>query len=104
MKPFIFFHHYQGFLSKLEGRTGRDQGPFRLGGLGNFYASPVAAKNLVYLTDRRGQTLVFNHGADPKPLARNQLNDAFSASPAIAGNAIFLRGEKFLYCLAEGDD
>ena len=99
-----FFHHYQGFLSKLEGRTGRDQGPFRLGGLGNFYASPVAAKNLVYLTDRRGQTLVFNHGADPKPLARNQLNDAFSASPAIAGNAIFLRGEKFLYCLAEGDD
>ena len=99
-----FFHHYQGFLSKLEGRSGRDQGPFRLGGLGNFYASPVAAKDRVYLTDRRGQTLVISHGDDPKPLARNQLNDAFSASPAIAGNAIFLRGEKFLYCLESGGD
>lgn len=94
-----FFHHYQGFLSKVEGRTGRDQGPFRLGGLGNFYASPVAAKNRVYLTDRRGQTLVLTHAKEPKPLATNRLNDRFSASPAIAGDTLILRGEKFLYCV-----
>jgi hypothetical protein len=94
-----FFHHYQGFLSKVEGRTGRDLGPFRLGGMKNFYASPVAAKDRVYLTDRAGTTLVFSHAADPKPLARNKLNDSFSASAAIAGDAIFLRGEKFLYCV-----
>ena len=93
-----FFHHYQGFLSKVEGRTGRDLGPFRLGGMKNFYASPVAAKDRIYLTDRAGSTLVFSHAADPKPLARNKLNDSFSASAAIAGDAIFLRGEKFLYC------
>ena len=93
-----FFHHYQGFLSKVEGRTGRDLGPFRLGGMKNFYASPVAAKGRIYLTDRAGSTLVFSHAADPKPLARNKLNDSFSASAAIAGDAIFLRGEKFLYC------
>ena len=94
-----FFHHYQGFLSKVEGRTGRDLGPFRLGGMKNFYASPVAAKDRVYLTDRAGTTLVFSHAADPKPLARNKLNDSFSASAAIAGDAIFLRGEKALYCV-----
>ena len=98
-----FFHHYQGFLSKVEGRTGRDLGPFRLGGMKNFYASPVAAKDRVYLTDRAGTTLVFSHAADPKPLARNKLNDSFSASAAIAGDAIFLRGEKFLYCVGKAE-
>ena len=97
-----FFHHYQGFLSKVNGLTSKDSGPFRLGGMGNFYASPVAAKGRVYLTDRTGNTLVLSHEDQPKPLARNRLNDAFSASPAIAGKAIFLRGEKFLYCLGAG--
>ena len=67
----------------------------------NFYASPVAAKDRIYLTDRAGTTLVFSHAADPKPLARNKLNDSFSASAAIAGDAIFLRGEKFLYCVGK---
>ena len=97
-----FFHHYQGFLSKVNGLTGNDAGPLRLGGMGNFYASPVAAKDRVYLTDRTGNTLVLSHEDQPKPLARNRLNDAFSASPAIAGKTIFLRGEKFLYCLGAG--
>ena len=97
-----FFHHYQGFLSKVNGLSGKDAGPFRLGGMGDFYASPVGAKNRVYLTDRAGTTMVLNHGDQPKQLAINKLDDSFSASPAIAGNTFFLRGEKFLYCLGAG--
>ncbi len=31
----------------------------------------------------------------------NRLGDAFSASPAVAGGELFLRGEKHLYCIAE---
>ena len=34
-------------------------------------------------------------------LSENKLNDSFSASPAIAGNSIFFRGEKFLYCVEQ---
>jgi len=97
-----FFHHYQGFLSKVEGITGKDLGPFRLGPMGNFYASPVAAKDRVYLTDRKGQTLVMRHNREPKMLSLNKLKDSFSGSAAISGNALFLRGEKFLYCLGSG--
>ena len=93
-----FFHHYQGFLSKVHGLNGQDAGPFRLGRR-NFYASPVAAKNRVYLTDRAGTTLVLTHAANPKVIAQNRLNDKFSASPAIVGEEFFLRGENFLYCL-----
>ncbi len=94
-----FFHHYQGFLSKVQGFTGKDLGPFRLNGMGNFYASPVASKDRIYLTDRSGKTLVIQHGPEPKMLSLNKLEDSFSASPAISGGALFLRGEKFLYCL-----
>jgi hypothetical protein len=41
--------------------------------------------------------------AEPKALTLNKLDDRFSASAALAGDAIFLRGEKFLYCIGNKD-
>jgi len=32
-------------------------------------------------------------------VATNHLEDRFDASPALAGNQLFLRGHKFLYCI-----
>ena len=46
-------------------------------------------------------TLVLSHGDEPVVLARNVLDDRFSASAAIAGDELFLRGERFLYCLGK---
>jgi hypothetical protein len=38
-------------------------------------------------------------------LATNSLDDGFDASPAIAGDELYLRGQKHLYCIArEGED
>jgi hypothetical protein len=34
-------------------------------------------------------------------LAENTLDDGFDASPALVDNQIFLRGYKFLYCIAQ---
>ena len=34
-------------------------------------------------------------------LAENKLDEEFDASPAIVGQEMFLRGKKYLYCLAE---
>jgi hypothetical protein len=34
-------------------------------------------------------------------LAVNELNDGFDASPALVDGEIFLRGQKYLYCIAE---
>lgn len=94
--------HYQGVLSRLEFRTGEEPtGPFRLGNLREIYASPVAAGGRLYLTDRTGVTLVLSATKEPAFLAANQLDDRLSASPALAGKDLFLRGEKFLYCLAD---
>ena len=92
--------HYQAILSCIDPKTGKDKaGPFRLPGLQNFYASPVAAAGRIYLADLNGATMVLKHGANPEPIAVNELDDSFSATPALAGNELFLRGEKFLYCV-----
>ena len=97
-----FLTHYQGILSRLDAKTGEDSpGAIRLEGLTNIYASPVAAAGRVYVTDLDGTTAVLSAGDIPRQLALNRLNDPISASPAIAGREMFLRGEKFLYCVAQ---
>lgn len=97
-----FLRHYQGILSRVKAKTGQEiDGPFRLSGIGNVYASPVAAANRLYITDRSGTTLVISHERNPRILAINQLDDSFSASVALAGRELFLRGEKFLYCIVD---
>lgn len=97
-----FLSHYQGVLTRVDAATGEDRpGSFRLGGIRNIYASPVAAAERVYITDHDGATLVITAGEKPSVLALNQLDDTFSASAAIVGREIFLRGQKYLYCIAE---
>jgi hypothetical protein len=34
-------------------------------------------------------------------LAKNTLDDGFDASPALVDNEIFLRGQKYLYAIAQ---
>jgi outer membrane protein assembly factor BamB len=67
------------------------------------YASPVSAAGRIYLVDRVGTTVVLKQGDKLEVLATNRLNDPIDASPALVGKQIFLRGEKYLYCVeAEG--
>ena len=92
--------HYQAILSCIDPKTGEDTaGPFRLPGLQNFYASPVAAAGHIYLADLKGATMVLKPGENPEPVSVNKLDDSFSATPALAGKDLFLRGERFLYCV-----
>jgi hypothetical protein len=72
----------------------------RVPGARAFYASPVGAAGRVYLTDRTGTTVVLKEGSAMEVLATNALNDPIDASPAAVGRELFLRGEKFLYCVA----
>jgi len=97
-----FLHHYQGFMTRVIAATGEEpQRPFRLTGLRSVYASPVGAAGRVYLTDLEGSTMVFTAEEKPQVLAVNRLDESFSASAAIVGDALYLRGERFLYCLGE---
>ncbi len=68
---------------------------------GDIYASPVAANGLIYITGRRGKSLVLKRSKQLEVVAENQLDEKFDSSAAIAGSQLFLRGAKSLYCIAE---
>ena len=64
---------------------------------GNFSALPVLAGKRIYYTDEAGKTTVVKIGRDYEVLAENDLGERTLASPAIVGNAIFVRTAKALY-------
>ena len=64
---------------------------------GHFTASPLAAPGRIYLFSEEGKTTVIATGREFKKLAENQLGDGFMASPAVSGNALFLRSRTQLY-------
>ena len=72
--------------------------PIRLPGLLNIYASPVAASGRIYISDQQGATLVLDQETT-KPIQVNRLDEGINASLALAGDQLFIRGSKHLYCI-----
>lgn len=99
----VYYHrHYQGTLTCRKAITGEPvYERARLTGIGNVYASPVAAAGRIYITSLDGQTLVFTSGKKPEALSLNKLDDRFNASAALIGGEIILRGDRSIYCIAE---
>jgi outer membrane protein assembly factor BamB len=95
--------HNQNVLSRLNPMTGEFVGEMlRLEGIRDFiFSSPVAAAGRIYVTGRDGSTVVLRGEGDNAILAVNRLDDSFSASAALVEKEIYLRGERFLYCIAE---
>jgi len=90
-----------GILSAFEAGSGKpDYQLQRLEGLPEVFSSPVGAGGRVYITGRDGVTLVLRNGKTYEVLASNRLDDGFDASPALVDNAIYLRGYRYLYCIA----
>ena len=97
-----FNRHLSGVFTCVSPRTGAPRfGPRPLPGVRRMYASPVLAKGRLYVTGRAGTTVVLDVTKGLQVIAQNTLSDTFSASAALADDAIFLRGEDALYCLAE---
>ena len=97
-----FLSHYQNMLTRVDGPSGIDApGVIRLGGLGNIYASPVAADGHLFVTDLDGTTAVLTHSDVPRIVSLNKIDEPVSASLAISGETLFIRGESHLYCIGK---
>jgi outer membrane protein assembly factor BamB len=91
-----------GILTCVDAKTGKVViERTRMEGVPNMYASPVGADGRVYFVSRDGTTLVIARDTGLKVLAVNRLGEDVDASPALAGNQLFIRGKKHLYCIAE---
>ena len=69
----------------------------RMEALGDYYSSPVAADNKVYIASAEGILVVLDAGEELKILARNKFDDAILATPALVGGKIYVRTESQLY-------
>ena len=66
---------------------------------GEYYSSPVVAGDKVYATTRQGLTYVFKAGDHYEKLGQGDVGEAVDSSPAVAGDCLYLRGEKHLFCV-----
>ncbi len=95
-----------GYLSCLQAATGKvHYANQKLEGIGTVYASLVGApkgqaSGRLYVVGKNGTTLVIKQGPKYEVMATNVLKDNFTASAAIAGKELYLRGHKYLYCIA----
>jgi outer membrane protein assembly factor BamB len=75
----------------------------RLEGIHSVYASPVSAKDRVYILSREGTCVVLKKGPKLEALAVNKLDDDTphtDASMALVDNEAFIRTPHYLYCIA----
>jgi len=92
-----------GMMSSLDAVTGT---PYytqeRVGANGSYYASPVAADGRIYLASLPGKLTVIKAGGKlPEVLHQTDLGERIFATPALAGDKLYLRTQTRLYAFGE---
>jgi outer membrane protein assembly factor BamB len=102
----VFMSSDNGIASCFDAKTGKQVWSERLDG--EFSASPVFAAGNVYFCNQSGKTFVVKADREYTLVSENRLSDGsglkpdgFMASPAIAGDELFLRTRTHLYCVAK---
>ena len=68
---------------------------------GTYSASPLLADGKIYAVNEEGATTVLKAGDEFEILAVNRLDDYTLSSPAAAGNRLFIRTARYLYCIGK---
>jgi outer membrane protein assembly factor BamB len=77
-------------------KTGRSESAME-----EYYSSPVAADNKVFIVSESGKVTVLKAGAQWEILAVNDLDEEVWATPAIARGTIYVRTRTALYAFAQ---
>ncbi|MEZ6130951.1 MAG: PQQ-binding-like beta-propeller repeat protein [Planctomycetaceae bacterium] len=98
----LYFHKGKtGMLTCVDANNGKPLfDTTRVPGLDTIYASPVAAGGHVYLTDRKGTTVVIRDSDTFEIVATNSVGETVDATPAPVDSELFIRGEKHLFCIS----
>jgi outer membrane protein assembly factor BamB len=71
----------------------------RLPELVTIVASPIVVGDRLLLLDEEGRAAIVRAGPEFEVVGRGALDDLFWSSPAVAGDALLLRGGRRLYCV-----
>ena len=101
----LYWIGHDGFAYCLNAADGTVAYKARIEGLKKkkTYASPLLANGKLYIPTCFGGTVVLAAKPEFELLAINDLGDesVFNASPIVAGERMFLRSDRFLYCLRQ---
>ena len=98
---YIFPQYGNNPFTCYDAKTGKPVYTHRLDGSAGFTSSPWAHDGKIYCLDQSGQTFVFQAGREFKLLAKNEIKDMFWSTPAVARDALYLRGADRLYCVKQ---
>jgi outer membrane protein assembly factor BamB len=96
----IYAVNDNGVLQVADAATGAEVYKARIGGGGHtFSSSPIASGGRVYVASEDGDVFVLGAGDRYDELAHNRLGEMVLASPAAAGDRLYVRTLTKLYCL-----
>jgi outer membrane protein assembly factor BamB len=96
----IYAVNDNGVLQVADAATGAEVYKARIGGGGHtFSSSPIASAGRVYVASEDGDVFVLGAGDRYDELAHNRLGEMVLASPAAAGDRLYVRTLTKLYCL-----
>ena len=91
-----------GLSSSFDAATGKSHWELgRIRNIGDYYASPVAGDNKIFVAGENGFIVVLEQGPKLKVLATNDVSESCVATPAIADGRLFVRGRETLFCFGE---
>ncbi len=93
----LFMVNDNGIAACVDACTGKEIWKKRLGE--SHAASPIYARGKIYFFGQSGKTTVIEAAPNFTLLAENKLDDGFLASPAVSGDALYLRTKTSLYCI-----
>jgi outer membrane protein assembly factor BamB len=75
----------------------------RIPNTSEYFASPIYGDGKIYIAGENGVVVVLNNSEKYEVLGKNDMGDSIVATPAIAGDSLFIRTRSKLVCVA-GDD
>jgi outer membrane protein assembly factor BamB len=95
----LFLWHDRGIVTCLDLASGHQHWRQRIGG--NFNSSPIRVGDRIYCASRSGEMVVLAADKEYKLLSRFDLGGPCNATPAVAGDRMFLRTDSMLMCVGE---
>jgi outer membrane protein assembly factor BamB len=94
----LFMIKEGGILTAMNAGTGEVSKQERVGSPDRYFASPVAADGRLLVASLSGQLSVVDGKPDWEVLSTTDLEEEIWSSPALAGELVYVRTQKALYC------
>ena len=85
----------------MDAKTGTVHYQEKIGAPGAYIASPILANDHIYLASYNGVIKVIKAAKSPLVISETKLKGKITATPAIIGDAIYVRTTEYLYAFGQ---